>query len=76
MVQEDSGMISCCVGHVYVGHEAPGLPLTQLSLRDFKFSCHRDTDEQNLRNLISRMESHLKEIVLDAYYGSSERIAD
>lgn len=76
MVQEDVEMISCCVSHVFVGHEAPGLPLTQLSLRDLKFSCHRDTDEQNLRNLISRMKSHIREIVLDAYHRSSERITD
>jgi hypothetical protein len=69
MVQ-DSANVSFFVNRIDLEHTPLGLPITEISLKDFEFSCHRDTAIQDLNNLISRMEGRLRDIVLEAYHGS------
>ena len=74
MVQE-SGNISLHVARIELALDAPGgLPATSIILNDLTLSCHVDTDEEDLDNLVSRMEVYLRESVLEAYHQSSERI--
>ncbi len=74
MVQDNSEIRTACVGVMYLRHDMLELPATEISLNDFKFSCHRNANEQDLRNLIAVLERDLRNIILDAYHGVSERI--
>lgn len=76
MVQEDSQIREARVGVMYLRHDTPGLPVTEIGLKDITFSCHRDANEQDLHNLIAVLERDLRKIILDAYHGVSERIAE
>jgi hypothetical protein len=75
MVQE-SEIISFCVNRIEMAHDALGLPATKISLNNLSLSCHKNTTEQDLENLVSRMEGYLREIILEAYHQSSERISN
>ncbi len=66
MVQNDEIMIVCCVGHLSVGREIPGLSIAQLSLSDFKLSCHREANEQDLNHLVSMLGRQIRNIVFYA----------
>jgi hypothetical protein len=64
MVQDE--MIVCHVGHLSVANDIPGLSVAQLSLSDFKLSCHREANEQDLNNLVSMLARQIRILVFNA----------